>query len=68
MSRAQPDKGPAVESVASFLDMGGYGVYVWSAYGAAAAVLVGLVVLSLGTLRAREAALKAIDGDAGDDS
>ncbi len=63
MSRSQPDKGPTVEAVASFLDMGGYGVYVWSAYGAAAAVLIGLVVRSLWTMKVREAALKAIEGD-----
>ncbi|MBI1986081.1 MAG: heme exporter protein CcmD [Rhodospirillales bacterium] len=53
--------------MASYLEMGGYGAYVWPAYGAAAAVLIGLVVASLRTLHAREAALKALEGDGGND-
>ena len=58
-----------MNALASYLEMGGYGAYVWPAYGAAAVVLIGLVVASLRTLRAREAALKALedDGDGSDD-
>ncbi len=57
-----------MNALASYLEMGGYGAYVWPAYGTAAAVLIGLVVASLRTLRAREAALKALEGDGtGDD-
>lgn len=57
-----------VDALTSFIDMGGYGAYVWPAYGAAAAVLIGLVAVSLRTLRSREAALKALEGDGGDDA
>lgn len=56
-----------MSALASYLEMGGYGAYVWPAYGAAAAVLIGLVVASLRTLRAREAALKALEGNGGSD-
>ena len=45
--------------------MGGYAAYVWPAYGAAAAVLGGLLVESLSRLRRAErrlAALEASDG------
>jgi heme exporter protein CcmD len=37
--------------------MSGYGVYIWSAYGAAALVLVGLWLTSVRALKAREAEL-----------
>jgi len=33
--------------VFSFLEMGGYGAFVWPAYGVAAAVMVGLLWTSL---------------------
>ena len=57
-----------MDTLVSFFEMGGYGAYVWPAYGATAVVLVGLVAVSLRTLRLREAALKALEGDdAGDD-
>lgn len=56
-----------MNALASYLEMGGYAVYVWPAYGAAAVVLIALVVASLRTLRAREAALKALEGDGGGD-
>ena len=52
-----------MNALASYLEMGGYAAYVWPAYGVAAAVLIGLVAASLRTLRAREAALKALEGD-----
>ncbi len=55
-----------MDALRTFLDMGGYGAYVWPAYGAAAAVLIGLVAVSVRTLKAREAELKALDG--GDDA
>jgi heme exporter protein D len=37
--------------MSAFLDMGGYGSYVWPAYAIAAAVLIGLVWHSLHALR-----------------
>ena len=37
----------------SFLEMGGYGGYVWPAFGATAVVLVGLLLASVRSLRAK---------------
>ncbi len=36
------------------LHMGGYAAWVWPAYGAATLALVGILVLTLRTLKARE--------------
>lgn len=41
--------------------MGGYAAYVWPAYGAAAAVLGGLLVESLSRLRRAERRLAALE-------
>jgi heme exporter protein D len=46
--------------LASFLDMGGYGGYVWPAFGVTAVVLLGLLLASLRSLRAREETLAAL--------
>jgi heme exporter protein D len=43
-----------------FLDMGGYGGYVWPAFGITVLVLLGLLLASLRSLRAREDALAAL--------
>ena len=48
----------------SFFEMGGYAAYVWPAFGAAAAVMVALLVLSIRTMRAREAALRTLEATA----
>lgn len=40
------------EIVTELLDMGGHGVYVWSAYGLSFAALVGLGIWPLASLRA----------------
>ena len=45
----------------AFLDMGGYAAYVWPAYGAAALILVGLLVASLAGLRRRQRELARLD-------
>ncbi|MEX0815723.1 MAG: heme exporter protein CcmD [Dongiaceae bacterium] len=50
--------------IEQFLAMGGYAAFVWPAFAVAAAVLVGLLVVSLRTLRRREAALAALLRDA----
>ena len=44
-------------SVAEFVAMGGYGLYVWGAFGVTAVVMRGEMV----SLRARRKALRAID-------
>ena len=48
----------------SFFEMGGYATYVWPAFGAAAAIMVALLVLSIRTMRAREATLRALEATA----
>ena len=48
----------------SFFEMGGYAAYVWPAFGAAAAIMAALLVLSIRTMRAREAALRALEATA----
>jgi heme exporter protein D len=48
------------DSVQTFLDMGGYAGFVWPAYGLAAAVLIGLLLVSLRQLRRTEADLEAL--------
>ena len=45
----------------SFWEMGGYAVYVWPAFGATALILIGLLVISMRVLRARERALRALE-------
>ena len=44
-----------------FFKMGGYGAYVWSAYGAAAVVLVGMVVATLSRRRNSRRSLAALE-------
>jgi len=51
-------------SIEQFLAMGGYAAFVWPAFAVAAAVLVGLLIVSLRTLRRREAALALLLRDA----
>ena len=48
----------------SFFEMGGYATYVWPAFGAAAVIMVALLVLSIRSMRAREAALRALEATA----
>lgn len=45
----------------AFFEMGGYAAYVWPAFGAAAALLIALLVASLRAMRAREAELRALE-------
>lgn len=51
----------------AFFEMGGYGGYVWPAYGFAASVLSGMALASLRRLRRAEAQLRQlealVDGD-----
>ncbi len=48
----------------SFFEMGGYAAYVWPAFGAAAAIMIALLLLSIRAMRAREAALRALEATA----
>ena len=47
--------------MAEFFAMGGYAVYIWTAYGAAVAVLVGLVVATLARRRSSRRSLEALE-------
>jgi heme exporter protein D len=53
-----------MNSLSSFLDMGGYAGFVWPSYGITVVVLVVLLVASLRSLSAREAALAELQGTA----
>ncbi len=54
-----------MDAVYQFLDMGGYAGFVWPAYGIAAIVLVGLLVISRRELKAAEKTLDALSPDGG---
>jgi heme exporter protein D len=56
--------------MAKFFEMGGYAIYVWPAFALAALVMIGLLITSLRTLRAREAILRRLEtaNRAGDES
>ena len=49
-----------MESLSSFLNMGGYGGYVWPSYALTALVMVGVLVGSIRAARAREAELEQL--------
>jgi len=48
--------------MSEFFAMGGYAAFVWPAYGAAAIALIVLLIVSLRTLRAREAEIAKAEG------
>lgn len=50
-----------MKAVLDFLSMGGYAAYVWPALGLTAAVLIGLWIVTLRTVRARERQLRLLD-------
>ena len=50
------------------LDMGKYGVFVWTCYGAVLLGLAGLIALSLRANATRKAALKALQDATGPDA
>ncbi len=54
-----------MDAISQFLDMGGYAGFVWPAYGIAAIVLVGLLVISRRELRAAEKTLDALSPEGG---
>ncbi len=51
-----------MDQLAEFLSMGGYGAFVWPAYGLAMAVLVGMAWASRRILRHRQADLARLAG------
>jgi len=53
-----------MEQIRAFLAMGGYGAFVWPAYGLTAGVMVWLVAATLRRLRANERALARLRAEA----
>jgi heme exporter protein D len=52
-----------VDSLLAFLEMGGYARFVWPAYGLVGAVTIGLLLVSLRTLKLRQRALAALQDE-----
>ncbi len=50
-----------MEQIQSFFAMGGYGAYVWPAYGLTAAVMITFLITTLRGLRSRQKALEALE-------
>jgi len=50
-----------MQSISSFFAMGGYAAFIWTAYGAGALILGGLLVMSLKDLRTRQAEIAALE-------
>ena len=46
--------------VSEFLEMGGYGAFIWPAYGAAAILMMGVLILSWKSMRQREALVESL--------
>ncbi len=49
-----------MDRLQAILEMGGYAMFVWPAYGVAIGLLVGLLVVSLRGMRGQEAALRSL--------
>ncbi len=50
-----------MESFSAFLEMGGYGAYVWPSFGVSAVLMVAVALQSIRALKASEAAFKALE-------
>ena len=53
-----------MDRILAFLDMGGRAAFVWPAYGLTALVLIGLLLVSLKAMRARDRELERLKGGA----
>ena len=52
-----------MDGIRVFFEMGGYGIYVWPAFGVAAIVLIGLLLASLRSLHGNEETLEGLQGE-----
>ena len=52
-----------MQMISDFLAIGGYSGFIWTAYGAVAAVLVGLLIVSLRELRTTSAVVAALEAN-----
>jgi len=55
-----------VDAISTFFAMGGYAAFIWPAYALVSVVLIGLLIISLRTLRSGEADLEALKENQGD--
>ena len=46
--------------MSEFLEMGGYGAFIWPAYGAAAILMAGVLIQSWKSMRQREALVQSL--------
>lgn len=56
-----------MDAVATFLDMGGYGRFVWPAFAATVIVLLGLLIASRRSLKANQATLAHLQKESAGD-
>ena len=47
--------------MSEYFAMGGHALFIWSSYGAAAIVIIGLLIVSLREYRARRAEVEALE-------
>jgi heme exporter protein D len=47
--------------IKDFIDMGGYGAYIWPSYGVTAVVMIVMLVSSLRGLRENEVTLRSLE-------
>ncbi len=52
-----------MSSLSSFLEMGGYGAFVWPAFGLTAAILLALLIDSLRRLKTGQRALARLEAE-----
>ena len=53
-----------MEQIETFFAMGGYGLYVWPAYGLTAAIMIAFLISTLRSLRGRKRTLQTLEADA----
>jgi heme exporter protein D len=54
-----------MEQIESFFAMGGYGAYVWPAYGLTAVIMITFLITTLRNLRSRQKSLDSLEAKAG---
>lgn len=52
-----------MEKILSFLEMGGYGIYIWPCYGISAIFMIGIYITSTRTLKVNRAILTSLEKD-----
>ena len=52
-----------MQMISDFLAMGGYGGFIWTAYGSVAVVMIGLLIISLRELRTVSAEVAGLEAN-----